>query len=168
MRDLTDDGFEEFFRLRSAALLRYGHVLTGSPHDAADLTQEALARLREAWPRLRQRQDPEGYVRVTMARLHVSWWRRRRRERLVRDVPDAGYRDGEPDLGPDRALARALAALPPRQRTVLVLRYYADQSDAEIAETLGVSTITVRSNASRALAKLRLSPEVTTLEGTTP
>ena len=73
--------FEDFVRDRSAALLRYGYVLCGNAHDAADLTQEALARLGQSWSRVRRREDPEGYVRTTMARLHISWWRVRRRER---------------------------------------------------------------------------------------
>src|SRR5688572_15641851 len=84
---------ERFIHDRAAALLRYGYVLTGNTHDAADLTQEALARLGLAWGRVRQKGDPEGYVRTTMARLHISWWRRRRRENLVAAVPEKGYVD---------------------------------------------------------------------------
>src|SRR5215475_10836503 len=85
--------FDDFIRARSAALLRYGYVLSGNPHDAADLTQEALARLGMAWPRVRRRSDPEGYVRKTMARLYISWWRRRRREDLVGVLPERGRTD---------------------------------------------------------------------------
>ncbi|MGH3728843.1 MAG: SigE family RNA polymerase sigma factor [Micromonosporaceae bacterium] len=154
MEDL--ESFEGFVNARSQALLRYGYVLTGDPHSAADLLQESLVRLRGAWGRLRDRSDPEGYVRVTMARLHISIWRRRRRERLVDAVPERGYTDHGFDraLG-DAGLWQALATLPRRQRAVLVLRYYEGRTDAEIAETLGISTGTVRSQASRALGKLR-------------
>jgi len=150
------DAFDAFVRARATGLLRYGYALTGSQHDAADLVQEALARLGTAWHRVQRKGDPEGYVRVTMARLHVSWWRRRRRERLVGAVPDRGYTD--------RALAvvdaksglwQALATLPPRQRAVLVLRYYEQLPDEEIAAVLGISRGTVRSTALRGLAKLR-------------
>ena len=148
--------FEAFVRDRSAALLRYGYVLSGNPHDAADLTQEALARLGQSWSRVRNREDPEGYVRVTMARLHISWWRRRRRERLVDAVPDRQYHEQGFDRA-DRAggLWPAIAALPPRQRVVLLLRYYEQRSDDEIAALLAISRGTVRSQAARGLDKLR-------------
>ncbi|GAA3398256.1 SigE family RNA polymerase sigma factor [Cryptosporangium minutisporangium] len=156
------DGFEEFVSERSAALTRYGFVLTGNPHDAADLVQEALIRLRGAWGRVRRRDDPEGYVRTTMARLHVSWWRKRRRERLVEAVPegwapDPGIARAEADIG----LWRALAAVPPRQRAVLVLRYYEGLADDTIAERLRISRATVRSQAQRGLRTLRaqLTPD---------
>lgn len=154
MDDLA--GFEDFVNTRSQALLRYGYVLTGDSHNAADLLQEALVRLRGAWRRLENKSNPEGYVRVTMARLHISIWRRRRRERLVDAVPERGYTDhGFERAHGDAGLWQALATLPRRQRAVLVLRYYEGRSDAEIADTLGISTGTVRSQASRALGKLR-------------
>lgn len=153
------DDYEYFVRTRYAALVRYGYVLSGNPHDAADLTQEALARLGETWARVRDKGDPEGYVRTTMARLHVSWWRRSRREHLAEVLPDRGYRDkgiGRADA--DVGLWQAMLALPPRQRVVLVLRYYEQYSDEEIAQVLGISRGTVRSQAARGLDKLRQLP----------
>src|SRR4051795_3394844 len=78
--------FEEFVNARADALMRYAYVLTGDPHDAADLLQESLTRVRVAGPRIGR--EPEGYTRTTMARLHVSIWRRRRRERLMPTTPD--------------------------------------------------------------------------------
>jgi RNA polymerase sigma-70 factor (sigma-E family) len=148
--------FEEFVRARSAALLRYGYVLAGNPHDAADLCQEALARLASTWSRVRNKTNPEGYVRTTMARLHINRWRRTRRESLVGEVPERGYADAGFDrVDGGSALWTALVALPPRQRTVLVLRYYEHHSDEEIAAVLGVSRGTVRSQAARGLDKLR-------------
>lgn len=136
------------------ALLRYGHVLTGNPHDAADLVQEALVRLRGAWPRVRRKDEPQGYVRTTMARLHISLWRRRRRERLTWTPPErAGHTFFPSDE--EQGLWLRLAELPRRQRAVLVLRYYEQLSDSEIAEVLGISTGTVRSQAFRGLDKLR-------------
>lgn len=150
------EGFDEFVRSRGPALTRYGYVLSGNPHDAADLVQDALVKLRGAWPRVRRRDDPEGYVRTTMARLHVSAWRRRRRERLVADVPDAGYVDAAIGAADgDAGLWRALATLPHRQRVVLVLRHYEGLPDEEIAARLGISRATVRSHAFRGLARLR-------------
>ena len=150
------EGFDAFMRARAAGLLRYGYVLTGSWHDAGDLVQEALARVGAVWTRVSSRGDPEPYVRTTMARLHVSWWRRRRLERLVGSVPERPYVDAaltRVDTGSE--LWTALATLPARQRAVLVLRYYEHCADEEIAAVLGISRGTVRSQASRGLVKLR-------------
>jgi RNA polymerase sigma-70 factor (sigma-E family) len=149
---MTDDEkFAEFVRSRSPALYRYAYLLTGNPHDADDLVQEALIRLRGAWTRVRQQDDPIGYTRTTIARLHVSFWRRRRRESTVAVVPDTAT--DEPGFGnADRraAILQALATLPPRQRAVIVLRYYEDQTEEQIAVTLGISRSTVRSQGARA------------------
>ncbi|MGR6913264.1 SigE family RNA polymerase sigma factor [[Actinomadura] parvosata] len=151
--------FDEFVRARGDALLRYGYVLAGNSEDAADLVQEALARLGDAWPRVRKKHDPEGYVRTTMVRLHIKAWRRRHREDLVPDVPD----HGEPDRYADADLWAELQELPRKQRAVLVLRYYEDLPDQEIAAILGVSRGTVRSQAARALDKLRIIREARVL-----
>ncbi|MFI6811373.1 SigE family RNA polymerase sigma factor [Nonomuraea sp. NPDC050328] len=150
--------FEEFVRARSHALLRYGLVLTGSADDAADLVQEALLKLSSSWRRVRNKDDPEGYVRTVMARQHVSWWRRRRREQLTAEVPSPVHQD-EHELDD---IWQRLRALPPKQRAVLVLRYYDDLTDAEIASRLGISQATVRSQASRALATLRIRAQALT------
>ncbi|MEU4578679.1 SigE family RNA polymerase sigma factor [Nonomuraea sp. ATR24] len=144
--------FDEFVRSRGDALLRYGYVLSGNADDAADLVQEALARLGDAWSRVRKKDDPEGYVRTTMVRLHITSWRRRHREELVSVVPEKGRFDRYEDAD----LWADLQRLPPRMRVVLVLRYYEDLPDAEIAAILGVSRGTVRSQAARALDKLRI------------
>jgi RNA polymerase sigma factor (sigma-70 family) len=96
-----------------------------------------------------------------MARLHIGWWRRRRREHLVGEVPEHGRADGGIDrAGDDVGLWPAVAALPPKQRVVLVLRYYEQYTDEEIAQALGISRGTVRSQAARALDKLRQSAPV--------
>lgn len=155
---LDDDAasFEEFVTTRAQPLLRYGYVLTGDPHDAADLVQESLVRLRAAWPRVIRKQDPEGYLRRIMARQHISVWRRSRREDPVATVPERAYTDhGLEHAERDPRLWTLLAALPRRQRTVLVLRYYEDLADEQIAALLGISRGTVRSQAARALDKLR-------------
>jgi RNA polymerase sigma-70 factor (sigma-E family) len=146
--------FTDFVAARGSALYRYGYVLTGNAEDAADLTQEALMRLGDAWPKIRKKDDPEGYVRTTMARLHISVWRRLRRERLVATVPEVAYIEDR--LVDDTGLWNELKGLPPKQRAVLVLRYYEDLSDQEIAEFLGISRGTVRSQAARALNKIRV------------
>jgi RNA polymerase sigma-70 factor (sigma-E family) len=148
--------FEEFVDARADALMRYAYVLTGDPHDAADLLQESLVRVRGAWHGIVNKREPEGYVRTTMARLHISVWRFRRRERLMAEPPDRGYHDDALERAEgDDGLWKILDGLPRRQRAVLVLRYYESLSDTEIAEVLGISRGTVRSQASRALDKLR-------------
>jgi RNA polymerase sigma-70 factor (sigma-E family) len=153
---LTSETFDAFVRDRAASLIRFGYTLTGNQHDAADLVQESLIRMGAAWHRVRGKGDPEAYVRTTMARLHISWWRRRRRERLVDAVPERAYTDeGLSRLDAHGDLWQALGDLPPRQRAVLVLRYYELHTDDEIATILGISRSTVRSNAFRALKRLR-------------
>ncbi|MEV0383296.1 SigE family RNA polymerase sigma factor [Nonomuraea sp. NPDC050643] len=149
-----DSRFAEFVAERANALLRYGYALSGNPHDAADLTQEALVRLHRSWERVRSKEDPERYTKVIMARLHISIWRRRRRERLAWALPETPLHDVLPSDA-DQGLWRALEGLPRKQRAVLVLRFYEQLSDAEIADLLGISQGTVRSHASLGLAKLR-------------
>ncbi|WP_336214524.1 SigE family RNA polymerase sigma factor [Nonomuraea sp. LPB2021202275-12-8] len=149
-----DPRFAEFVAERGDALMRYGYALAGNRHDAADLVQEALIRLRGAWSRVRLKDNPEWYVRTSMARLHIATWRRRSREALTWELPEREHHDTLP-TGDEQELWQALAGLPRRQRAVLVLRYYEQLTDAEIADVLGISRGTVRSQASRALDKLR-------------
>ncbi len=156
---MTDEqAFADFVRHRAAALYRYGYVLSGNHHDADDLVQDALIRLRGHWSRVARGGDPVGYARTTMTRLHVSAWRRRRREVVTADPPEPAAGD----QGSDRVEAAvvrdeiwtALRALPPRQRghRSPVLRATVRRGDRD---TLGVSRGTVRSQAFRALEKLR-------------
>ncbi|MEU6424385.1 SigE family RNA polymerase sigma factor [Microbispora sp. NPDC046973] len=159
---IVDDTFDDFVRARGGALYRYAYVLTGDADDAADLVQEALLRLGDSWRRVVRKDDPEGYVRTIMARQHISWWRRRRRERLVADAPEAAYTDVR--LDGDSGLWAEVAGLPPKQRAVLVLRYYEDLPDARIARILGISEGTVRSQAARALGKLRVRRRTSQME----
>jgi RNA polymerase sigma-70 factor (sigma-E family) len=147
----TAEVFDTFVRARHAALLRYGTVLTGDPHSAADLVQDALERTGLAWSRVQQQGDPEGYVRRVMANRNISQWRRLRRERLVETPPERG----QEDRPADDVMWDVLATLPRRQRTVLVLRYYEDLSEAEIARVLGIAQGTVKSQASKGIASLR-------------
>ena len=148
--------FEDFVNARAEALLRYASVLTGSRDDAEDLLQTSLAKTLVAWRRVRQTDHPEAYVRRVMLNTRTSLWRRRSvDERPYADVPDRPADDpfGHVDL--HDALWRALGTLGRRQRAVLVLRYYEQLSEAEIADALGISVGTVKSQASRALAALR-------------
>ncbi|WP_298181292.1 SigE family RNA polymerase sigma factor [Saccharomonospora sp.] len=151
--DLTD--FAEFVQTSLPGLLRYGHALTGNPHDAADLVQSVLEKIGSRWNAiLRKTTDPLPYVRRSMANAHISRWRRLRRENLVADIPEPA--SVEPaDPFEHEPLWQALRELPPKQRAVIVLRYYEGLSEAEIAASLGISQGTVKSQASKALISLR-------------
>ena len=148
--------FEEFVGARADALMRYAFVLTGDPHDAADLLQESLVRVRGAWHGIVNKSEPEGYARTTMARLHISFWRGRRRERLMPEPPEQAYHDDALSRADgDDGLWLALSGLPRKQRAVLVLRYYESLSDAEIADVLGISETNVATKINRAKQMLR-------------
>jgi RNA polymerase sigma-70 factor (sigma-E family) len=146
------ESFDAFVRARLPDLLRFGRALTGSPEAAADLVQDALERTLLAWGRLENRTEPEGYVRRIMVNRNISIWRKWGREHPTDRVADRGVEDRHHDSD----LWRALQQLPPRQRAVLALRYYEDLSEADIARTLGCSVGTVKSQASKAMAKLRV------------
>jgi RNA polymerase sigma-70 factor (sigma-E family) len=149
--DDAGEAFDAFVRARLPELLRFGRVLTGSQEAAADLVQDALERTLLAWPRLHERDEPTAYVRRVMVNRNISVWRRLRRETLTGELPDRLIEDRQRD----HDLWVALQSLPPRQRAVLALRYYEDLSEAEIARVLGCSTGTVKSQASKGVAKMR-------------
>ena len=151
------DEFREYVAGRSAKLLRTAYLLSGNRSDAEDLLQTALAKAYLAWPRIRGVDNPDAYVRRIMLNQRTSWWRRSGgvREVPIERAPDAATRDDFAGLDLHDALWRALGRLPRKQRAVLVLRYYEQLSEAEIAAALGISEGTVKSQASRALAKLR-------------
>jgi RNA polymerase sigma-70 factor (sigma-E family) len=150
------DDFGEFVRAALPGLLRYGHALAGNPHDAADLVQTVLEKIGSRWSKVvRNTGDPLAYTRRAMANTHISKWRRTRRESLVAELPDIAA-VAQQDPFENEPLWQALRALPPRQRAVIVLRYYEGLSEGEIAAALGVSAGTVKSQASKAMATLRL------------
>jgi RNA polymerase sigma-70 factor (sigma-E family) len=145
-------GFEEFVAARRAALLRTAYLLTGSHADAEDLMQVALVKVVPQWKRIADR--PEPYVRQVLARESISRWRRRRwRETSTGQLPEHAA-DG-PDVDQRLALQRALGSLAPRQRAVIVLRYYEDLTEKETASVLGIAVGTVKSQARDGLARLR-------------
>jgi RNA polymerase sigma-70 factor (sigma-E family) len=149
------DSFGDFVAEALPALLRFGHVLTGSRPEAEDLVQEALARSLRRWSSAAP-DDPVAYVRRVMVNTHLTRWRRWGARVQLGDVPETAANDTGLERTQDwDALRRALAALPPKQRTVLVLRYLEDLSDDAIADLLGCQPGTVRSQAARGLAALR-------------
>jgi RNA polymerase sigma-70 factor (sigma-E family) len=151
--ELSD--FGEFVEASLPGLLRYGHALTGNPHDAADLVQTVLEKIGSRWTHVQRKTgDPLAYIRRSMANAHISRWRRIRRENLVADMPDSRP-FSPPDPFEHEPLWQALRNLPPRQRAVVVLRYYEGLSEVEIAAALRISTGTVKSQASKAIASLR-------------
>ncbi|MEO9322707.1 sigma-70 family RNA polymerase sigma factor [Nocardioides sp. C4-1] len=137
--------------------MRVAYGLTGNPHDAWDLVQEALTRVGVRWWRLRS-QNPGGYAQTVLVRLDVDRHRRLRRERPVESVLDAvGGTDAAVHVGEglDPELVRALGTLSSRQRAAVVLRTVEDLDHAAIAEHLGCSAATARTHLMRGLARLR-------------
>lgn len=156
MATWSESDFDAFVGARMGALVRFAYALTGDVGHAEDLVQTALLRVYRRSRRMVP-DDPERYVRRTIVNANLTRFRRRRvPESLVDRMPvDAGREDPEPPAEQAEALSRLLSGLSPRTRTVLALRYGADLSEAETAELLGVSVGTVKSLASRGLARLR-------------
>lgn len=155
MRDRAD--FEHYVEQCSARLLRTAYLLCRDWGTAEDLLQTALAKAWLAWGRVGDNPDP--YVYRILVNTHASWWRRRwRGEVPSADLPEAPEANAEDAVAGREAVRQVLAGLPGRQRAVIVLRYFADLPDQRIAEILGCSVPTVRSQASRALRKLRVDP----------
>jgi RNA polymerase sigma-70 factor (sigma-E family) len=150
-------GFEEYVLARGAGLVRFAMLLTGDPHRAEDLVQDALGKAYLRWSGIRRSDNPDVYVRRLVVNGSRSWWRRRSNLELPveqtadsRAAGDFGAEVAERDV-----MRRWIARLPHRQRTVLVLRYYEDLDDAAIAQILGCSQATVRTHAMRGLDALR-------------
>jgi RNA polymerase sigma-70 factor (sigma-E family) len=151
--------YEEFADSRLGALLRYAVMLTGDLHTAQDLVQDTMVRVQLNWRRVAGSDSPDGYVRKMLTNQFIdlrrgSWLRRvllRAEPDPVRAVP---FDHADETAERDRVWGM-LAKLPRQQRAALVLRYYEDLPDADIAEVLGCAVGTVRSSISRALATLR-------------
>jgi RNA polymerase sigma-70 factor (sigma-E family) len=151
-----DIGFRDYVAARSRALLRTAYLLTGNTADAEDLVQAALAKTYLAWDRIEDRGALDGYVRRAIVNTHISWWRRRRVEEYPTDeIPDQAVADHANTSDLQESMRRAVDRLPQRMRAAVVLRYYEDMTEAEVADVLGVSLGTVKSTVSRAVAKLR-------------
>jgi RNA polymerase sigma-70 factor (sigma-E family) len=156
--------FDDFVAARSSALLRTAYLLTHDHALAEDLLQTALTRAWFAWDRIEG--HPEPYVRRILVNTFSTWWRRRwNGEQATGDLPDPGTADGTDAVGDSHDLWQAMARLPRRQRAVVVLRYFEDLTEAQTAAALGCSVGTVKSQASKALAKLRIDPALAAGEG---
>lgn len=156
--------FHQFMVSRWPRLVRLAYGLTGDRWAAEDLAQIALADAYAAWWRVRRADDPDAYVRKILVNACHRRFRRKRAaaETAAPHEPGEGC-SGDPaaTVAERSALLAALAELPPRQRAVIVLRYWEDMTDAQVAVTLGCAESTVRSQAARALAKLRSNAELT-------
>lgn len=145
--------FDAFVVARSQALLRTAYLLTQDEGLAEDLLQTALTKSWFAWRRIDG--PPEAYVRRVLVTTSASWWRRRwTGERPTETLPEHAAAGG--DEAGDQDLWDAIGHLPARQRAVIVLRYLEDRTEVETAELLDCSVGTVKSQASKALAKLRV------------
>jgi RNA polymerase sigma-70 factor (sigma-E family) len=154
-----DERFTAFVRSRGEHHLRMATLLTGNPHAAEDLLQASLLKLYRAWSRIDTSGVPDAYLRQIIVNTHRSWWRARwRQETPVPDVPDAAASEDAADRSEVGVLVwQALARLPGQQRAVLVLRYFEDLPEAEVASLLSCSAGAVKTHAHRGLRALRQS-----------
>ena len=150
--------FERFVADSSDTLLRTAYLIVWDLGEAEDLVQETLFDVARRWPRIRRMERPLAYARRILVNraLSGSARRNRRRHELTAAMPSepATMTDGVAEIGAADELMAALAVLPPRQRAVLVLRYFLDLPEAEVAAALKCSLGTVKSTASRGLARL--------------
>jgi RNA polymerase sigma-70 factor (sigma-E family) len=158
------DAFDDFVTSSGDRLLRTCYLLTGDRGLAEDLLQTALTTTYLRWDRVGH-DTAEAYARVVAAHTAARWWRRKwRGEVPTQDLPDTAVAgDAYAGLDDRPALRRALLSLPPGQRAVVVLRFFDDLGEAEVAAALGVGLGTVKSRTSRALARLRQDPAVAAL-----
>jgi len=163
--------FEDWLSAREGALQRTAHLLTGNVHAAQDLVQNTLARLYRGWDRIRDVDNLDAYARRALVNEFRTAWRRpgRRGELLVEVVPDRPAPDSPSYDGSREAVWDFVCSLPTKQRTVVVLRFYEQLTEAEIADLMGISLGTVKSQSSRALAALRAQlPEHPEIHGEDP
>jgi len=160
-RDAEVEEFAEFVASSQARMVRIGELLTGDRGRAEDLAQHGFAQAFAAWHRIRGG-DPEAYVRRCVVNANTDWWRRRYwREQPTAVLPERPDRSDDIAAAADREIVlRALSRLTMRERIVLVLRFYLDLSEQQIAAELKIAPGTVKSAAARGLAKLRADPEL--------
>lgn len=153
----TEQEFQEYVLSRRRALLHEAFLLVGDFHAAEDLVQTALTKAYVAWRRVKASDSPDAYVRRILINTNVSRLRRRRVSEVLTGLPPESVGQS-PDHAERLDLVRALIALPKRQRAAVVLRFWADLPEAEVAQIMGCSVGNVRSQAFRGLEKLREQP----------
>ena len=160
-----DAAFTQFAADASASLTSTAWLVSGDREVARDLVQTALLKTYVAWPRVRQA-DARAFARRALVNAHIDQWRQRHGEVVSTSTVESRTAASDPYEGVDDndRVARMLATLPPQQRAVVVLRYYEDLSEREVAQTLGISPGAVKSAASRGLAHLRAAATLATKE----
>lgn len=157
--EARDEQFSSFVAESSPALMRFAFLTAGNHDDAQELVQHALVKVYSSWDKIRDKEALEAYTKRIITRERVTLWRRWRQREDPRASRD-GWAEGtvrQPDVETQQVLWERLRSLGARQRVAVVLRYYEDLSEAEIAEAMGCSVGTVKSQLSRALVKLRSS-----------
>ena len=154
-----DADFIAWMNARQDALLRTAYLLTSDHHAAEDIVQTTLTKVYMSWDKVLQPERIDAYARRILVNENNSLWRKafKRREQVRDELPDVRPIHEEYDEGQAAALWRLVQTLPRRQRAVVVLRYYEELGDSETAEILGITVGTVKSQASRALATLRVA-----------
>ncbi len=162
--DVGSVEFDEFVAARSTALLRTAYLLTHDHALAEDLLQTALTKAWFAWGRVEG--HPEPYVRRILVNTYATWWRRRWTGEVATErLPEGAHADASGAVEASQDLWTAMERLPRRQRAVVVLRYFEDLTEAQTADQMGCSVGTVKSQLSKALAKLRIDPALATTDG---
>jgi RNA polymerase sigma-70 factor (sigma-E family) len=152
--------FDAFVIEQGASLARTAYLLTADHQLAEDLVQTALAKVAVRWGRIAEQGHPGPYVRKTMVRTAIGWHRRKWRGELPTErMPDGATVDETAAVDARDRLRRALLALPARQRAAVVLRFYEDRTEADVAVLMGCSVGTVKSQTSKGIARLRLTLE---------
>lgn len=156
-----NDSFREFVAAYQQSLMRTSYLLTGDAYLAEDLLQSVLLKVLGRWTRLSHIGNPEAYARKALLNQHISWRRRRASTELPSAAPPERAYSSEDSTVVRLIVRQALMRLPPRQRAVIVLRFYEDRTERETAELLDCSIGTVKSQTHHALARLRdLAPDL--------
>jgi RNA polymerase sigma-70 factor (sigma-E family) len=156
-----DTEFREFMHARWTAMVRLAYALTGDQGHAEDVAQTAFARAYASWPRIARTRNPEAYIRQIVVNVNRNRFRKHRvAERLTESPPEPLAADLTVASDERAVLIAALQRLGPRQRAVIMLRYWLDLTEVEAADALNISVGTVKSQAARALASLRRSAEL--------
>ena len=170
MRPDDEERFADFVRAHSASLFRTAYLMTGDYQRAEDVLQSSLVKIYQRWTRIDAMASPLGYARKVVLSQAASWWKKRSSSETpmtLREEPSwGGHLD---EVAEHQRVWQAVLALPQRQRAVMVLRYYEDLTEAQIAETLGMAPGTVKSHSHAAIRRLNAAlgePALPTEEAT--